>query len=128
MKLISVPKLCVNCKKCERICPKNAIWVIYKVPIFCLHCDPKNAPCLNICPSDAIKSINDAIVIDRDKCIGCGSCVNVCPVGAIFLDERGLAEKCDLCIDFEEPLCVKVCPTGCLRENFSDEDDIPKND
>jgi len=52
--LISTPELCEECSRCERTCPQNAIRVINGVPIFCLHCSPERAPCLTVCPEDAI--------------------------------------------------------------------------
>ncbi|GAB6055844.1 4Fe-4S dicluster domain-containing protein [Methanobacterium alkalithermotolerans] len=112
--LVSRPELCNECMKCERNCPQNAIRVINGVPIFCMHCAPEKAPCLNICPEEAITEADGAIVILEDKCIGCGLCRDACPIGAVTMDEKGIASKCDLCIDLEEPCCVLSCPTKAL--------------
>ncbi|MFG1488577.1 4Fe-4S binding protein [Oceanospirillum sp. HFRX-1_2] len=39
--------------------------------------------CLDICPADAISSINNQIEIDSYLCHGAGSCSTACPTGAI---------------------------------------------
>ncbi|MBI4188532.1 MAG: 4Fe-4S binding protein [Chloroflexi bacterium] len=39
--------------------------------------------CLDTCPLAAIKSDNDAVIIDTALCSGCGACVEVCPYRAI---------------------------------------------
>lgn len=118
--LVSNPELCVSCVKCERNCPMNAIRVNEGVPLFCMHCTPEKAPCLNICPEGAIEELGGAIVINGDKCIGCGMCRDVCPIGAISMDEIGLAKKCDLCTNEETQKCVESCPTNALSNNSID--------
>lgn len=118
--LISQPELCEDCLKCERECPQNAIRVIEGVAIHCLHCAPDRAPCLNICPEDAIEEIDGAIVVNEDACIGCGLCKNACPIGAIYINEEGIAKKCNLCIDRETPVCVLTCPTESLKTDSSE--------
>ncbi|KZX10112.1 4Fe-4S dicluster domain-containing protein [Methanobrevibacter filiformis] len=112
--LISNPDLCIDCMKCERNCPSNAIRVVDTVPLFCMHCTPDKAPCLNICPENAIEALGGAITINKDKCIGCGMCRDKCPIGAISMDEIGLAKKCDLCINENTQLCAESCPTNAL--------------
>ena len=39
--------------------------------------------CADICPTGAIISSNDTVIIDKSSCTGCGACVNACPRGAI---------------------------------------------
>ncbi len=82
-----------------------------------MHCAPEKAPCLNICPEGAIIEKDGAIIIDEKKCVGCGLCRDACPIGAIYTDEHGIPHKCDLCIEYEKPLCIAACPTGALIES-----------
>ena len=101
--------------------PDVSRWIF---PIFCMQCE--NAPCINACPEDAIYKEDGIVVINEDKCIGCGECKGVCPYGAIYIDEeRGRAIKCDLCLERIKkglnPFCVDVCPTDALL--FGDLDD-----
>ena len=50
-------------------------------PIQCRQCE--DAPCAKACPQNAISRVNNAIVVDEKKCIGCKNCMLACPFGAI---------------------------------------------
>ena len=112
MEKISVNStLCDGCMNCESMCESVHTASRIKIikhdsayySIVCQHCE--NAPCITICPTDAITEEGVA----TDKCIGCGLCVMVCPFGAMTYT-ASIAEKCDLCADREEgPACVKAC-------------------
>ncbi len=93
------------------------------VPKLCNQCE--EPPCVEVCPVDATHKTSDGVVIvDWEKCIGCGQCVQACPYGARYLypsdypveELRGLADKCNWCYhriwNGKEPACVHVCPTG----------------
>ena len=113
MKLMANVKLCVSCGRCERICPSNGIFVVDGIPIKCMHCE--DAPCMNVCPEDALFRMNDKVVIDKKKCIGCGLCLDACPFGAIRMDYNSkVIFKCNGCAKKDEELCKIVCPTGAL--------------
>ncbi|GAA4891536.1 4Fe-4S binding protein [Ferrimonas pelagia] len=43
--------------------------------------------CLNVCPADAISSVEGQITIDPFQCHGAGSCASACPTGAIQYDQ-----------------------------------------
>lgn len=55
-----------------------------------------------------------AVVIDKTKCIKCGTCKNVCPI-AVYSQNQKTGEvvpdnsKCVSC-----GLCVNMCPVGAI--------------
>jgi tetrathionate reductase subunit B len=105
------------------------------LPWMCNHCD--NAPCIPVCPVDPIdaefegvrfkkratyKRPDGAILVDQDRCIGCGECIRNCPYKARFFDpakrsggdpDEYPASKCDLCVHRLDakivPSCVNTC-------------------
>lgn len=92
----------------------------------CFHCT--DAACEKVCPEHAISySKFGTVVIDHDKCVGCGYCVNNCPFEIIALktykDKNGKeyrkSQKCTMCTDrLEEglqPACVATCHTGAMQ-------------
>ena len=120
------------------------------IPTICNQCE--DAPCERVCPSGATYTREDGIVmVDADKCIGCGSCAVACPYDQRSLMEAGLLTdgvfgdgvltpfeeqgyeryvagtmvKCDFCSDRVsaglEPACVTTCPTD--ARIFGDLDD-----
>ena len=159
--VIANPQECIGCKVCEIACAvahldKDAKTAgnfdipvmprLYLVktaevvmPIQCRHCE--DAPCANVCSALAITQIDNKILIDKNKCVGCKTCMITCPFGAIELmpvykdekpvmqlvlkseTEEGLVEKqaytaskCDLCADRTEgPACVQACPQKALE-------------
>jgi Fe-S-cluster-containing dehydrogenase component len=91
-------------------------------PRSCLHCE--TPACVTVCPTGAsFKRAEDGIVlVDEDKCIGCGLCAWACPYGAREMSPvEGVMKKCTLCVDRiynqnlpeaeREPACVQACPT-----------------
>ncbi len=58
------------------------------VPVACRHCE--GAPCLQDCvPGDAImRAPNGVVMIDENKCVGCGNCAEYCPYDVIQMVER----------------------------------------
>jgi Fe-S-cluster-containing dehydrogenase component len=64
------------------------------------------------CPRQALSQSAETgvILIDDDKCDGCGWCIQACPFGTILLNSQSkVVEICDLCQDEDEPQCVKYC-------------------
>jgi [FeFe] hydrogenase (group B1/B3) len=64
-------KLCINCGKCQQVCPFTAITHV-------------SVPCEEACPVGAIikNEFGEAVII-QEKCIECGACSRACPFGAI---------------------------------------------
>lgn len=125
---------CIGCHACTTACKSehqvpvgvNRTWVkqvekgefpntrrLFSV-MRCNHCT--DAPCVEICPTEALYFRNDGIVdFDKDRCIGCKSCMQACPYDALYIDpENSTAAKCNYCahrVDVGlEPACVNVCP------------------
>lgn len=128
------PEKCSGCRSCELVCPlvndgelnpsKSRITVIsflegsyslpYNFPSTCKQC--ADAPCMTVCPVDAISRTNDkikVITIDNELCTHCKQCVKACPFGAMLFDrEKKLPYKCELCAG--EPACTSICPTEAI--------------
>ena len=48
------------------------------------------------------------IIVDSEKCIGCGECVDICPVEVYELqDEKSVPVNIDDCVGCES--CIEVC-------------------
>lgn len=77
----------------------------------CLHL----GSCINACPVQAIsKNADKEIVVDREKCIGCGKCTKVCPNGVIKLIPYSATHVVS-CNSHENGAAVrKVCQVGCI--------------
>jgi Fe-S-cluster-containing hydrogenase component 2 len=122
--------LCTNCRACELACSFTKEGVFspefsririvpvhlqgVNVPIFCIHCE--DAPCMEICPFEAIERDTklSCIKIDAALCTNCDLCLDVCPIGAVDIPHNcQTAIACDLCDG--APVCVEHCIYGALR-------------
>ena len=89
------------------------------LPVLCLHCD--EPLCRAFCPSGVIhKDEEGRVLIDQERCTGCGLCVQGCPYGCISFNEQSrTAGHCDLCRERteagREPACVQHCIGGALQ-------------
>lgn len=130
---------CIKCKACEIACKQwkgieAGTFKLRRVEeitegvfpdvrrhffsVTCRHC--AKAPCIEVCPTNAIVKRPDGIVIvNQGDCIGCKACLDACPFGIPQFDEDGLLQKCDMCLDRIEngqiPMCAATCPTQALR-------------
>jgi Fe-S-cluster-containing dehydrogenase component/formate-dependent nitrite reductase membrane component NrfD len=136
---------CIGCHACTIACKAeheipvgvNRCWVKtvekgsfpetrrFFFPVLCNQCE--DAPCVRICPTNALFKRRDRIVdLNSDSCIGCRACMEACPYDQLFIDPNTrTAEKCNFCANRVEnkllPACVSVCPTECRI--FGDLDD-----
>lgn len=99
----------------------------YFVPRLCMQCE--NSPCTAVCPVGATYRTPDGVVlVDEQRCIGCGFCVVACPYGARYLvpagprtpaGVAGVADKCTFCYHRitrgRQPACVEICPVGARK-------------
>ncbi len=125
---------CIGCHACTVACKSenqvpvgvNRTWVKYiekgEFPdtrrlfsvMRCNHCE--DAPCVEICPVEALHTREDGIVdFDDRRCISCKACTQACPYDALYIDPNTkTAAKCNYCthrVDIGlEPACVVVCP------------------
>jgi len=136
---------CIGCHACTIACKAehqipigvNRCWVKtvekgtfpdtrrFFFPVLCNQC--ADAPCMAICPTNALFRRPDGIVdLNGAACIGCRACMVACPYDQLFIDPNThTAEKCNFCANRVEnrllPACVSVCPTECRI--FGDLDD-----
>jgi tetrathionate reductase subunit B len=117
------------------------------LPLMCNHCEGNKEdgvpPCVKVCPEfpgdrakfktadgktiryrqgATYKRPDGMILIDKEKCIGCGKCIDACPYGVRSFDPfvkaggdttKQAADKCDMCLhrvdNGVEPSCVNTC-------------------
>ncbi|WP_368542806.1 4Fe-4S dicluster domain-containing protein [Enterobacter soli] len=128
---------CIGCRTCEVACVvshqekqdsaavsaaafSSRIKVIkggaFTTAVACHQCE--DAPCANVCPTQAIRQSSGVWLVEQARCIGCKSCMVACPFGAMQVTavaQRAQALKCDLCSHRDGgPACVAACPTHAL--------------
>ena len=98
-------------------CQTNAF--VYHISLGCQHC--AEPACIKACPTTAMHKDpeTELVVVDPEKCIGCGYCAMACPYGVPTVDrEAGHSVKCTGCIDRvkagKKPICVEACPLRAL--------------
>ena len=124
------PEKCVGCCICEYACSmvkektfnptKSRIRAVRLGPLVnlavtCRLCE--DPPCVTACPRDALSQEEKTgiIVVDEEKCNGCGWCIEACDYGAIMVHpETKVVYVCDTCKDLGKPQCVEWCPEEAL--------------
>ncbi len=120
------PERCVGCQLCMFACTRrfgvgglgrSAIYVKsiggfergFTV-VVCRAC--RDPPCAKVCPTGALKPRpGGGVIVDYDKCIGCGHCRQACVIGAVFWDEE--QNKPVICVHCG--YCASYCPHGVLK-------------
>ena len=132
---------CTGCRRCEIACSlhhEGRIWPeASRIRIFmpfpgvevihlCAQCD--DYPCVEACPVEALRVDGEtkAVLVDRERCTGCGACIEACPGQVPFLHPGdGKAVICDLCGG--DPECVKVCVEAGYRAIYVVEEEVNVN-
>jgi TPP-dependent indolepyruvate ferredoxin oxidoreductase alpha subunit len=136
------PAKCVGCVICEYACSweKEKVFNPVKSRIRAIRLDPlsnvaiacracKEAPCVAACPEKALtqSTKTGVVMVDEDKCNGCGWCIEACEYGAVTLHpSKQKVMVCDLCMG--EPECVQFCPEGALSLSGKTTDKIVTGD
>ena len=95
----------------------------YYIKRACNHCT--EAACVDVCPTGALYHHPDGfVVLDQDKCNGCGYCTQACPFGIPqlnvnnLLTGEGKANKCTFCVQRTanggQTACSMACPFGAI--------------
>jgi len=113
----------------DRSVPEKPVWTIMHKK--CYHCEEAN--CMAVCPEKAISKIDGWVVIDQDKCIGCGACEEECIYNVPHVSDKeygflrtekkiikNRSYKCDACSQDKRdiPACAGICPTGALTVDY----------
>lgn len=105
------PDACIGCGTCRAACseghrevglqaePRLSLVMTRDVSaaVTCHHCE--GAPCLQVCPVNAIEKDNGTVRVNEQHCIGCKLCAIVCPFGAIHPSGTSIAGVAGVKVD-----------------------------
>jgi TPP-dependent indolepyruvate ferredoxin oxidoreductase alpha subunit len=133
---------CVGCDICEYTCSweKEKVFnpsksrirslrfnQISNAAMVCRICT--ETPCIGACPKNALGQSNESgvIIVDEEKCNGCGWCIEACKFGAVTIHPTSKkALICDKCNG--EPKCIQTCPESALSLSGRTNDKIVAGD
>ena len=106
---------------------ENGLKTIRELATFrftCRKCE--DAPCICVCPSDALEKDEDGIIIRHTNlCVSCKSCVTICPFGTMMTDffkhHRNKTLFYDLKDENDLEKFIEACPSGTVY--LTDEDE-----
>lgn len=99
-------------------------------PTTCMHCD--EAPCIRAARGSILKRPDGIVIIDPIKAKGRQELAKACPYQAIWWNqEQDAPQKCTLCAHlldqgWKKPRCVQACPTGALRAEYVDDNEMSR--
>lgn len=79
----------------------------------CNHC----LKCVKVCPTEAIKIVDNKVVIDDKKCIYCDKCIHTCHKGGLKVDNSHMSLTFD---DYDYK--VALIPTSVFSDFKSEEE------
>lgn len=106
---------------------RNGLKTVRELAVFsytCRRC--KDAPCISVCPEDALKKNDDGYVIrSTNRCVACKSCVTICPFGTMMNDffeyKRNESLYFDLKDEKELERFIAESPDGAVRYTNGEE-------
>jgi len=124
---VTVENVSTGARAADPVVDRDVVRTFF-VPKLCNHC--AHPPCVQVCPVGATFSTKDgAVLVDKERCVGCRYCIQACPYGARYLHPKTrTADKCTFCyhrlVRGLAPACVEACPTqarvfGDLRSKAS---------
>jgi Fe-S-cluster-containing hydrogenase component 2 len=108
----------------------NGLKTIRELATFRFTCRKcKEAPCIGVCPADALEKDEEGIVIRHTNlCVACKSCVTICPFGTMMTDFFKFHRNKDLFYDLKDEQdigrFILACPEGTVT--LTDDDEAPE--
>jgi len=69
--------------------------------------------CVELCKFNAMALIDGAVIIDKEKCNGCGACIGICPQELITMIPREASNYIPCAAKYDEEKTRSICGSGC---------------